>query len=132
MMCAMTRPRSKKDPFSGLRRFARQTVAAVVLGACLLLAAAFAAIAVQGNAVARDATGLRGEIAKLEVDVARKQAAVVERQTDGYVVEKSRDLGFVKPGEALVAVQREAERAVEQTVAAQPSRIAKWWGVFVK
>ena len=132
MMCAMTVRRSKKGPFSGLRRFARQTVAAVVLGACLLLAAAFAAIAVQGNAVARDATGLRGEIAKLEGDVSRKQAAVVERQTDGYVVEKSRDLGFVRPGEALIAVQREAERAVEQTVAAQPSRIAKWWSVFVK
>jgi len=132
MMSAMTRPRSKKGPFGGLRRFARQTVAAVVLGACLLLAAAFAAIAVQGNAVARDASGLRGEIAKLEGDVARKQAAVVERQTDGYVVEKSRDLGFVRPGEALIAVQREAERAVEQTVAAQPSRIAKWWSVFVK
>lgn len=132
MIAAMARTRSKRGPLAAVRRFARQAVALTVLAACLLLAAAFGAIAVQGNAVARDASGLRSEIAKLEADVARKQAAVAERQTDGYVVEKARDLGFVRPGEALVAVQREAERAVEQTVAAQPGRLAKWWSVFVR
>lgn len=132
MMSPMTRPRPKTGPFSGLRRFARRAVAAVVLGACLLLAAAFAAIAVQGNAVARDASALRADIAALEAEIARKQAAAAERQTDGYVVEKARDLGFVRPGEALIAVQRESERTAEQTVAAQPSRIAKWWSVFVR
>lgn len=128
----MSRTRSKPSPLATVRRFARQAVALTVLAVGLLLAAAFGAIAVQGNAVARDASGLRSEIAKLEGDVARKQAAVAERQTDGYTVEKARDLGFVRPGEALIAVQREAERAVEQTVAAQPSRLAKWWSVFVR
>lgn len=132
MMSPMPRRRSKNGPLRGLRRFTRQAAAVTVLAACLLLAAAFAAIAVQGNAVARDASGLRADIAKLEGDVARKQVVVAERQTDGYVVEKARDLGFVRPSEALIVVQRETERMIGRTVSAQPGRIAKWWALFVR
>ena len=128
----MSRSRSRKGPLSSLRRFARQTLAVAVLAACLLVAAAFVAIAVQGNAVARDASGMRSEITALEADLARKQAMIAERQTDQYLVDKARDLGFVKPGEALVAVQRDGARAVEDAVAAQPGRLAKWWSLFFR
>ena len=96
------------------------------------LAAAFVAVAVQGNAVARDASTMQAEIAALEGDLARKQAMIAERQTDQYLVDKARDLGFVRPGEALVAVQRDGAKAVEDAVAAQPGRLAKWWSVFFR
>lgn len=128
----MSRSRSRKRPLASLRRFARQTVAVAVLAACLLVAAAFVAIAVQGNAVARDASALRSEIAALEADLGRKQAMIAERQTDEYLVDKARDLGFVRPGEALVAVQRDGARAAEDAVAAQPGRLAKWWSLFFR
>lgn len=132
MIPAMSRSRSKKGPLSSLRRFARQTVAVTVLGACLLVAAAFVAVAVQGNAVARDASAIQSEITSLESSYARKQAQITERQSDQYLVDKARDLGFVKPGEALVAVQRDGPRAVEDAVAAAPGRLAKWWGLFFR
>lgn len=132
MIPAMTRRRSKQGPLSSLRRFARQTLAATVLGACLLVAAAFVGVAVQGNAVARDASAVQAEISSLESTYARKQAQIAERQTDQYLVDKARDLGFVKPGEALVAVQRDGPRAVEDAVAAAPGRLAKWWGLFFR
>ena len=132
MIPAMSRRHSKKGPLSSLRRFARQTVAVTVLGACLLVAAAFVAVAVQGNAVARDASAIQSEITSLESSYARKQAQIAERQTDQYLVDKARDLGFVKPGEALVAVQRDGPRAVEDVVVAAPGRLAKWWGLFFR
>lgn len=132
MIPPMSRPRSRKGPLSSLRRFARQTVAVAVLAACLLITAAFVAVAVQGNAVARDASAVQSKIASLENDLARKQAQIAERQTDQYLVDKARDLGFVRPGEALVAVQRDGPRAVEDAVAAQPGRLAKWWGLFFR
>ena len=65
MIPAMSRKRSKKGPLSSLRRFARQTLAVTVLGACLLVAAAFVGVAVQGNAVARDASAIQAEITEL-------------------------------------------------------------------
>ena len=128
----MSRSRARKGLLTSLRRFARQTIAIAVLAACLLVAAAFVAVAVQGNAVARDASTMQAEIAALEGDLARKQAMIAERQTDQYLVDKARDLGFVRPGEALVAIQRDGAKAVEDAVAAQPGRFAKWWSVFFR
>ena len=128
----MSRARTRKGPFASLRRFARQTLAVAVLAACLLVGAAFVAVAVQGNAVARDASAMQSEIAALEKDLARKQALIAERQTDQYLVDKARDLGFVRPGEALVAVQRDGARAAEDAVAAGPGRLAKWWSLFFR
>ena len=128
----MARSRSRKGPLASLRRFVRQTVAVAVLAACLLVAAAFVAVAVQGNAVARDASTIQSEIAALEGDLARKRAMIAERQTDQYLVDKARDLGFVRPGEALVAVERGGARALEDAVAAAPGRLARWWSVFFR
>lgn len=132
MIPLMSRSRSRKGPLSSLYRYARQTVAVAVLGACLLVAAAFVAVAVQGNAVARDASAVQSQITSLEGDLARKQAQIAERQTDQYVIDKARDLGFVRPGEALIAVQRDGPRAVEDAVAAAPGRLAKWWSLFFR
>lgn len=128
----MSRPRTRKGPLASLRRFARQTLAVAVLAACLLVGAAFVSVAVQGNAVARDASAMQSEIAALESELARKQALIAERQTDQYLVDKARDLGFVRPGEALVAVQRDGARAAEDAVAAGPGRLAKWWSLFFR
>lgn len=129
----MSRTRRRtKGPLASLRRFTREAIAAAVLAGCLLLAAAFTAVAVQGNAVARDDAALRSEIAALERDLERKQATIAERQTDQYLVDKARELGFVRPGEALVAIQREGDRAVARAVAAGPGRLTKWWAVFFR
>ena len=103
-----------------------------VLAGLLLVAAAFVALAVQGNAVAREASATQADIARLEVEIAEKRAQVEARQSDQYIVDRSADLGFVRPGEAMVAVQREAQRASESVVAAQPGRIAKWLAVFFR
>lgn len=132
MIRAMPRSRPTKRPLVALARFARQAVALTVLAACLLLAAAFGAIAVQGNAVARDATGIRAEIARLEAEVAQKQAAVAERETDAYLVERARDLGFVRAGEAMILVQREARAAIDAATEGRPGRLAKWWALFFR
>lgn len=132
MMRVMSRRSSRNAPLASLRRFVRQAVAAVVLGGVLLIAAAFVALAVQGNAVARDASATQQEIARLEQDIATKRAQVAARQSDQYIVDRAVDLGFVRPGEALVAVQREARQASESVVAAGPSRLAKWLGVFFR
>jgi cell division protein FtsB len=111
----------------------RQLVAIGVLAVGLLLAAAFAGVAMQGNAVDRESAQLRAEIAALQADLASKQAAVAEKQTDQYVVDKARELGFVRPGEALVAVQPDvgSGRSVVADVGG-PARIAKWWALFFR
>lgn len=132
MMRVMSRRASRNAPLASLRRFVRQAVAAAVLGGFLLVAAAFVALAVQGNAVAREASATQQEIARLELEIAAKRAQVAARQSDQYIVDRAVDLGFVRPGEALVAVQREGKQASESVVAAGPSRIAKWLAVFIR
>lgn len=124
--------RSKKSRLSGLRGFARQGVAAIVLVAGLLLAAAFVAVAVPGNAVARDAEALRAEIAQLQVSLADKQAAAAQRRTDQYVLDQAHELGFVRPGEALVSVRTD-EGAQGGPVAPQaPTRFQRWLALFIR
>lgn len=128
----MSRPSSHNAPLASLRRFVRQAVAAAVLGGFLLIAAAFVALAVQGNAVAREASATQQEIARLEQEIAAKRSQVEARQSDQFIVDRAVDLGFVRPGEALVAVQREARQASESVVAEGPGRLAKWLALFFR
>jgi len=115
------------------RRAARQALAAALLGLGLLLAAAFVAIAVQGNAVAREAAALRAEIAALQLKQAALQAMVAERATDDYVVDRARDLGYVRRGEALIAVQPDGVRsAVRSPEVGAPGRLARWLALFFR
>lgn len=127
------RRRLPPSPLALVRRFTRHAAAAAVLAACLLLTAAFVAVAVPGNAVAREASALRADITRLETDLASKQREATARQADQYVVDRAQELGFVRPNEALVTVRREADgdgRGPADTK--PPSRLAKWLAVFFR
>lgn len=125
--------RSGRSLVAAVRRAARQALAVALLGLGLLLAAAFVAVAVQGNAVAREAASLRAEIAALQLTQAALESTAAQRATDDYVVDRARDLGYVRPGEALIAVQRDAARAaVRSSDEGVPGRFARWFALFFR
>ena len=139
MMRRAMRGRARRGTRSGrsfawaVRRAARQALGVALLGLGLLLAAAFVAIAVQGNAVAREAQALRAEIASLQLQQAALEATAARRMTDDYVVDRARDLGYVRPGEALIAVQRDGARSGARSAeAGGPGRLARWFVLFFR
>jgi hypothetical protein len=113
-----------------IARAARPLVSLGLLLGGLLLAAAFAGIAVQANAVSREADLLRAEIKAEQLRRAALEAILAERQTDDYVIEESRELGFVRPGEALIAVEQGRRAEENITPAPAPSRLARWVALF--
>ena len=125
------RRRGPVSPLLVLRRFTRHATAAGILFGCLLLAAAFVAITVPGNAIARETTGVRADIARLEADLARKQAEAAARQADQYVIDRAHELGYVRPNEALIIVQGE-DPAARPTETKVPGRLARWLAVFFR
>ena len=127
------RRRASAWPLAVARRFTRHAAAAAVLVGSLLLAAAFVAVAVPGNAVAREASAIRADIARLESDLAVKQREAAARQADQYVVDRAQELGLVRPNEGLITVRREATGPAAGGAAPQPpSRLAKWLAVFFR
>jgi cell division protein FtsB len=77
-----------------------------VLAAGLVLSGAFVGIAVRQNAVQQEGRAAQRQI---DAEVARNaqlQAEIAQRKTDAYVIEKARELGYVRPGEGLIAVER--------------------------
>jgi cell division protein FtsB len=95
-----------------------------------MLASAFVAIEAQRNALARDAAALQLQIQAGSAGLARQQAEIAEKQTDAYVMDRARDYGYVKPGEALIGVQRDPLAAVAAPPASGPSRMQKWLALF--
>jgi cell division protein FtsB len=134
MMRAM--PRRRVPVRSRLRRpllrYARPALSLAVLVAGLLLSAAFVGVAVQQTAVAREARAAQQQI---DAEMARRgelQGEIAQRKTDTYVVDKARDLGFVRPGESLIAVERapDAERSAGVTATSTGERLARWIALF--
>lgn len=122
-----THTRSRRRP-----RSLRPVVAAGVLGLGLVCAAAFTGVTAQEHALARSMSSLQGDIAAEQARHAQLQASAAEKLTAEYVSEKAKQLGFVKPGEALIAVERDAKSSdAARDVSGQPSRIAKWVVLFV-
>ena len=134
MMARMAGKRTR----SGRRRGGRVAVAAlgrpslavVLLFAGLMLASAFVAIEAQRNALAREAASLQQQIQAGNAQLARQQADIAEKQTDAYVIDKARDYGYVKPGEALIGVQRDALPVAAAPAASGPTRLQKWIALF--
>lgn len=109
----------------------RSLTAAGVLGLGLVCAAAFTGVTAQENALGRTITSLQGEIASEQARSAQLQSSTAEKQTPEYIAEKAKSLGFVKPGEALIAVERDGSTsATKSAVNGQPSRIARWIALF--
>ncbi len=128
MMRAMSR-RGRSGRRSDL---VRPLLSLGLLGAGLLLAGAFVGIAVQGNAIAREAEALRREIAAEQQRMAASEAEIARRRGDEYVVEKAGELGYVRPGEGLIAVERSKQVGVEvgSGIAIDTGRIARWLALF--
>ncbi len=101
------------------------------MAAGLLLSVAFVGIAVQRNAVSREVAALSAQIAQEQVRHAALEAAVAEKGTEAYVADKARELGFVRPGEGLIALQG-AQRAggPAATTDERPGRLARWIALF--
>jgi len=110
--------------------FARPTIAMGLLLAGLLLATAFVAIAVQRNAMARETAGLQADIIAQQARRARLEAELAEKSGDSYVVDKARDYGYVRPGEAIIGVKQEPKAVAVVTPGAAPSRAEQWLALF--
>lgn len=115
------------------KRFApaRPLIAAGVLSVGLVMAMVFAGVTVQENALSRTIGALNAQISSEEAYRAQLQASAAEKKTSDYVVEKAKQLGWVWPWEALIAVQRDAEaRAQAVPRSERPSRVSRWIALF--
>lgn len=113
-------------------RGGRALAAAGVVAVGLLLTFAFAGVTIQENALARDITTLRSQIAAEQAKNAQLQASAAEKKTTEYVIDKAKDFGFVWPWEALIAVQRDADARANAVPADQrPARVVRWIALFI-
>jgi len=105
-------------------------VAVLLVG--LLVASAFASVTIQENALARTIDDLNTQIASEQARGAQLAAAATQKRTADYIIEKGKQLGWVWPWEALIAVQRSADVYAEATAqSARPNRIVRWITLFV-
>jgi hypothetical protein len=110
----------------------RPLAAAAVLAFGLVLSWSFASVTIRENALARNIDALKSDIGAEQARNTQLQASAAEKQSTDYIVEKAKQLGWVWPWEALIAVQRDnASRANATTQSERPSRIARWITLFV-
>lgn len=129
MMIAMPPARRRRAPL--IARLARPGTAAALLGAGLLLALAFVGIAVQRNEVARDIAGLSADIVQEQARRAALEAAAAEKATAAYVADKARELGYVRPGEAIIALDTPPRaQATPPPERVRGDRLSRWLALF--
>ncbi len=98
----------------------------------LLVASAFASITIQENALSRTIHDLNAQIAAEQARGAQLAASATQKKTAEYIIERGKQLGWVWPWEALIAVQRSADVHAEATAQGErPSRIARWITLFI-
>lgn len=109
---------------------ARKAVAMALLAGGLLLASAFVSIEAQRSALAHEGATVEAQIATAQARNAQLQADIAQKKTDAYVMDRARDYGYVRPGEALIGVQRDAMPAT--VIASGPSvaRLQRWIAIF--
>ena len=98
----------------------------------LAIGSAFASLTIQEHALDRAIAGFTSDIAYEQAYRAQLQASTAEKKTTDYVVEKAKQLGWVWPWEALIAVQRDANAHAEATQGERPSRIDRWIALFFR
>jgi cell division protein FtsB len=105
-------------------------VAVLALG--LLLTGSFVGIAMRQAAVQQDVRAAQQDIEREQARRAELQAEIAERQTSAYVIEKARDLGYVRPGEGLIAVERgPSGEPVVRINASDNGRLGRWVQLFL-
>ena len=110
----------------------RSLAAAGELALGLVLASAFAGVTIQENALARTIAALNAQIAAEQARGGSLQALAAEKKTTDYLIEKAKQLGWVWPWEALIAVQRDANARTQATPQSErPTRIVRWIALFV-
>lgn len=120
--------RARRSPFV---RLGRPLLSLGILTAGLLLAGAFVGIAIQGSAVDREADAARRQIAAERARRAELEAEVARRQTDAYVIDKAQEYGYVRPGEGIIAVERDPNATPALSVpSVDMDRLARWLAVF--
>jgi cell division protein FtsB len=128
MMRRVPRRRSAKWSLS---RALRPLLSVAVLALGLLLSGAFVGVAVRQNAIDSEARTLQREIEQETARNAQLQADIAQRRTDQHVIDKARELGYVRPGEGLVAIERGP--GGEPVVRINPTdggRLARWIALF--
>lgn len=127
MMRRMPRRRAR----SRLARYGRPLASVALLAAGLVFSGAFVGLAIKQNAVQQDVRVTQQEIAQEQARKAQLEAEVAARQTDAYVIDKARELGYVRPGEGLIAVERGPDGApVVRVNASDGGRLARWIALF--
>ncbi len=86
----------------------------------------------QDGALARETAAVRAEIALLEARQAGLKAEIAVHETDAYVEQKARELGYVKPGEGLASVRDATATRMNRAAASPsaPSRLERWLALF--
>jgi len=97
-------PRRRGRP--SVTRLGRPLLSLALLSAGLVLSGAFVGIAIRQNAVQQEGRTAQQQIAAELVRNADLKAEIARRQADTFVVDRARDLGYVRPGEGLIAVER--------------------------
>jgi cell division protein FtsB len=127
MMRRMSRRRGR-SVFTGSLR---PLVSMGVLAAGLVLSGAFVGIAIRQNAVVEEGRTARQQIDTETARNAQLQAEVAQRKTDAYVIDKARELGYVRPGEGLIAVERgPAGEPVVRIDRDDGGRLGRWLALF--
>lgn len=122
---------SRKRRRARLSDLGRPLVFVAVLTAGLVLSGAFVGMAMQQSAVDREARTYQQQIAAEQAKHAQLEAEVAQRNTDQYVIDKARALGYVRPGEGLIAVERgPSGLPVVRINPSDGGRFARWWAVF--
>ena len=116
-----------------LGRVVRPLLSIALLATGLLLTGSFVGIAMRQAAVQQDVRAAQEGIEREQARRAELQAEIAERQTPGYVIEKARDLGYVRPGEGLIAVERgPSGEPMVRINASDNGRLGRWVQLFLK
>src|SRR3989442_14756848 len=113
-------------------RSTRPLVAAGVFAVGLALSWSFATVTIQENALARQIETRTAEIAAEQARKSQLEASLAEKKGTDYVIEKAKQLGWVWPWEALIAVQRDTSARNQTTPQGErPSRVMRWIALFI-
>lgn len=115
-----------------LGRLVRPLLSVGLLAAGLLLTGSFVGIAMRQAAVQQDVRAAQEGIEREQARRAELQAEIAQRQTAAYVIDKARDLGYVRPGEGLIAVERgPSGEPVVRINASDNGRLGRWLSLFL-
>ena len=128
----MIRTMPRRRGRASFARSIRPLISVGVLAAGLVLSGAFVGIAVRQNAVQQEGRSAQQQI---EAELARQaqlQGQIAERKTDTYVIDKARELGYVRPGEGLIAVERgPSGEPVVRINSSDGGRLGRWLTLFL-